>query len=147
MIYLSCLSERLFPPRERWGLTRFTRVYEMKFILGTVHDLSDRIRTFSLSLFGSCCHSLYHHLFCHRYNHDSQRMWWTLKCFLSFKIPPAFTLSSLFDFLLRTNGCPKYFRTFFFSFFSKTFLIMNMNQAEREMMCEEKKFLILMTLT
>jgi len=34
LIYLSCLSERLFPPRERWGMTRFTHVYEMNLILG-----------------------------------------------------------------------------------------------------------------
>ena len=39
LIYLSCLSERLFPPRERWGPTRFTHVYEMKFILGKAHAL------------------------------------------------------------------------------------------------------------
>lgn len=39
LIYLSCLCERLFPPRERWGLTRFTHVYEMKFILGKAHWL------------------------------------------------------------------------------------------------------------
>lgn len=48
LIYLSCLSERLFPPRERWGLTRFTHVYEMKFILGRAHASSDRKEPFLL---------------------------------------------------------------------------------------------------
>lgn len=49
LIYLSCLSERLFPPRERWGLTRFTLVYEMKLILGRAHASSDKKRTFFVS--------------------------------------------------------------------------------------------------
>lgn len=39
LIYFSCLSKRLFPPRERWGLMRFTHVYEMKFILGRAKSL------------------------------------------------------------------------------------------------------------
>lgn len=42
LIYLSCLSERLFPQRERWGLTRFTHVFEMKLILERAHTSSDR---------------------------------------------------------------------------------------------------------
>lgn len=48
LIYLSCLSKRLFPPRERWGLTRFTHVYEMKFILARAHAFSDRDGPFLL---------------------------------------------------------------------------------------------------
>lgn len=45
LIYLCCLSERLFPPRERWRLTRFTHVYEMKFILGRARDFLWQKRT------------------------------------------------------------------------------------------------------
>lgn len=34
--------------RERWGLTRFTHVYEMKFILGRAHVSADRKEPHSL---------------------------------------------------------------------------------------------------
>lgn len=48
LIYLSCLSERLFPPRERWGSTRFTHIWDEIHFGKSTCNCTDRKETLLL---------------------------------------------------------------------------------------------------